>query len=179
MRAMLGVARASRKLPMTDTHDSPPAPLWLRLIALVYDLLIVVAIMLVANMIGLALTGGHLLDEHQHLQAWWFPFFEAACVGGYFVASWRRGGQTVGMRPWRLRVVSADGATVPTARLLLRLATAALPLLALGLSPAIGLRDAALAMLAIWAAWFAVALVDPRRRALHDLVAGTEVRRTG
>lgn len=176
---MLGVARASRKLPMTDTHDSPPAPLWLRLIALVYDLLIVVAIMLVANMIGLALTGGHLLDEHQHLAALWFPFFEAACVGGYFVASWRRGGQTVGMRPWRLRVVSAAGDAAPTGRLLLRLAVAALPLLALGLSPAIGLRDAALAMLATWAVWFAVALVDPRRRALHDLVAGTEVRRAG
>lgn len=176
---MLDVARTSRKLPMTDTANTLPAPLWLRLVALVYDLLIVVAIMLVANMIGLALTGGHLLDEHQHLQAWWFPFFEAACVGGYFVASWRRGGQTVGMRPWRLRVVSAAGDAAPTGRLLLRLTVAALPLLALGLAPAIGLRSAALAVLAGWIAWFALALVDPRRRALHDLVAGTEVRRSG
>ncbi|HEU4669977.1 MAG TPA: RDD family protein [Dyella sp.] len=165
---------------MTDSPTSLPAPLWLRLVALVYDLLIVVAIMLVANMIGLALTGGHLLDEHQHLAAWWFPFFEAACVGGYFVASWRRGGQTVGMRPWRLRVVAGhDGAAAPLGRLLLRLAVAALPLLALGLTQALGLRQAALVALAAWAAWFAVALVDPRRRALHDLVAGTEVRRAG
>jgi uncharacterized RDD family membrane protein YckC len=28
-----------------------------------------------------------------------------------------------------------------------------------------------------WALWFAPALVDPRRRAVHDLAAGTEVRR--
>lgn len=174
---MLGVARASRKRPMNEPHDSLPAPLWLRLVALVYDLLIVVAIMLVTNMIGLALTGGHLLDEHQHLQAWWFPFFEAACVGGYFVASWRRGGQTVGMRPWRLRVVAGTGSAAPLGRLLLRLAVVALPVLALGLSPAIGLQRAALATLAAWIAWFGVALVDPRRRALHDLAAGTEVRR--
>lgn len=176
---MLGVARASRKRPMNEPSDSLPAPLWLRLVALVYDLLIVVAIMLVANMIGLALTGGHLLDEHQHLKAWWFPFFEAACVGGYFVASWRRGGQTVGMRPWRLRVVSGAGGAAPTSRLLLRLAVAAMPLLALGLAPAIGLRGAALAALGAWIAWFAVALFDPRRRALHDLAAGTEVCRVG
>ena len=49
---------------MTDTASaSLPCPLWRRLAALVYDLLIVLAIMLVANMIGLAVTGGQLLDE--------------------------------------------------------------------------------------------------------------------
>ena len=30
-------------------------------------------------------------------------------VGAYFVLSWGRGGQTMGMRPWRLRVLAADG----------------------------------------------------------------------
>jgi len=176
---MLDVGRTSRKLPMTDAPDSLPCPLWRRLVALVYDLLIVMAIMLVANMIGLALTGGHLLDEHQRLQARWFPFFEAACVGGYFVASWRRGGQTVGMRPWHIRVVAREGGSAPLGRLLLRLGVAALPLLAFGLTPMLGLRVAALVALAAWAAWFAVALFDPRRRALHDLAAGTELRQAG
>jgi len=175
---MLDVTRTSRKLPMTDAPASLPCPLWRRLAALVYDLLIVVAIMLVANMIGLALTGGHLLDEHQHLRAWWFPFFEAACVGGYFVASWRRGGQTVGMRPWHIRVTAKDGGRASVHRLLLRLLVAALPLLLFGLSPAIGLRHAGWAVLAAWALWFGAALLDPRRRALHDMVAGTELRRS-
>jgi uncharacterized RDD family membrane protein YckC len=32
------------------------------------------------------------------------------------------------------------------------------------------------AVLVAWAAWFAVALFNPRRRALHDLAAGTEIR---
>lgn len=161
---------------MTDALPAVrPCPLWRRLLALVYDLLIVLAIMLVANMIGLALTGGHLLDERQHLAAWWFPLFEAACVGGYFLASWRRGGQTVGMRPWRIRVATADGGRVPMPRLLLRLGAAAAPLLLLGLTPHLGLGRAALGMLACWLLWFAVALPDPRRRALHDRIAGTEV----
>ncbi len=156
-----------------------PCPLWRRLAALVYDLLIVLAIMLVANMLGLAATGGHLLDENQHLQAWWFPFFEAACVGGYFLASWRRGGQTVGMRPWHIRISAADGSRASLPQLLLRLAVAGTPRLLLGLSPAIGLHNATLAALCAWAAWFAVAMFDPRRRALHDLAAGTELRRIG
>src|SRR3546814_1482331 len=37
--------------------------------------------------------------------------------GLYAVVSWRRGGQTLGMRPWRLAVVGADG-SVPSWRAL-------------------------------------------------------------
>ena len=104
-------------------------PLWRRLCAVMYDLLIVLALMLVANMLGLAVTGGHLLDDRQHLRAAWFPLCEAACVGGYFVASWRRGGQTVGMRPWHIRVTAGDGGPAPLRQLLVRLLVAAAPLL--------------------------------------------------
>ncbi len=164
---------------MTDSIAlPPPCPLWLRLIALVYDLLIVLAIMLVANMIGLLLTGGQLLDAQQHLRAWWFPLFEAVCVGGYFVASWRRGGQTVGMRPWRIRVIDAAGGRPSLRQALVRLLAAAAPLLLMALAPLVGLSAAAWATLAAWALWFAVALLDRRARALHDLVAGTAVHRS-
>lgn len=162
-------------MPSTFPTDLP-CPLWRRLTALVYDLLIVVAIMMVANMLGLLITGGHLLDEQQHLRAWWFPVFEAACVGAYFVASWRRGGQTIGMRPWRILVTSADGGTPSWRQSLIRVLVAAAPLLLLALTPLIGLRAALWALLAVWAGWFAPALVDPRRRAVHDLAAATEIR---
>jgi uncharacterized RDD family membrane protein YckC len=141
-----------------------------------YDLLIVLALMLVANMLGLAVTGGHLLDDRQHLRAAWFPLFEAGCVGGYFLASWRRGGQTVGMRPWHIRVTARDGGPAPLRRLLIRLLVAAAPLLLLGLTPVIGLHRTMVAMLVAWTAWFALGLLDRRRRALHDIIAGTEVR---
>ena len=162
----------------TRTH-APPCPLWLRLTALVYDLLIVLAIMLGAVMLGLLLTGGQLLDQHQSLQAHWFPWFEAALVASYFVASWLRGGQTIGMRPWRLRITAANGGKPSWRQALIRLSVAAAPLLLLGLAPWLGMRMALGAVLLGWSAWFAVALVDPRRRALHDLAAGTEMRRIG
>lgn len=161
------------------TPSAPACPLWRRLCALVYDLLIVVAIMLASVMVGLLVTGGHLLDEHQHLRAYWFPFFEAACVGGYFVASWRRGGQTVGMRPWRIRLTRDDGGTPTLQQALIRVLVAAAPLILLLLEPMLGLRATLWTLLAVWAGWFTVAVFDPRRRALHDIAAGTEMRRLG
>jgi uncharacterized RDD family membrane protein YckC len=45
------------------------------------------------------------------------------------------------------------------------------------LAPMLGLRATLWTVLLVWAAWFAVALFDPRRRALHDIVAATELRR--
>ena len=75
-------------------------------------------------------------------------------TGLYAVVSWRRGGQTLGMRPWRLRVVAADG-SAPTARVLwLRYAIATLSTAACGL----GL---------LWS------LVDRERRTWHDLATRT------
>jgi len=45
------------------------------------------------------------------------------------------------------------------------------------LAPVLGLRVTAWTLLVVWAGWFAVAMFDSRRRALHDIAAGTEVRR--
>ena len=73
-----------------------------------------------------------------------------AVTATYFVASWSRGGQTIGMRAWRLRVVSADGSTLPWPRALLRFALALPSLLACGLG-------------------FAWCLLDRERRGWHDL----------
>jgi len=61
----------------------------------------------------------------------------------------------------------------------LRLLVAAAPMLLLMLAPVLGPRATLWLLLAAWGAWFAVALFDPRRRALHDIVAGTELRQTG
>ncbi|HXD38072.1 MAG TPA: RDD family protein, partial [Rhodanobacter sp.] len=90
-----------------------------------------------------------------------------------------RGGQTVGMRPWRIRLTRRDGGAPTFQQAVLRLLVAAAPMLVLMLAPVLGLRTTLWALLLVWAAWFAVALVDPRRRALHDIVAATELRRIG
>ena len=56
-----------------------------------------------------------------------------AFSAAYFVISWTRGGQTIGMRAWRLRVVGADGLPVAWPRALLRFVIAAVSLAAFGI----------------------------------------------
>lgn len=165
---------------MTDATLSLPCPLWRRLLALVYDLLAVVAIVMVVGLLCQLATGGRLISTGaQTTIAWWYRPLQAGVVSAYFVVSWLRGGQTLGMRPWHLRVTARDGTQPSLRQALVRVVVAGAPLALLALAPLLGLRGALWAALIAWAAWFAVALFDPRRRALHDLAAGTEVRQIG
>nr|WP_199046241.1 RDD family protein [Dyella sp. ASV24] len=152
-------------------------PLWRRLIALLYDLLAVVAIVMVVGYVCQRLTGGTVVsaDGHAHI-AWWYQPLQALVVSAYFLASWLRGGQTLGMRPWRIRVTNADGLRISPAQAIVRLLVAAAPMLLLALAPVIGARSAGWSVLVVWAAWFAVAAFDPRKRAMHDVIARTELR---
>jgi len=178
---MLGIARALRKrIPTMSANlvtTDLPCPLWRRLTALVYDLLIVVAIMMVVGLLCQLATGGHLIQtgEHTVIPAW-YQLLQAVAVAAYFTSSWRRGGQTVGMRAWRIRLTRDDGGTPTWQQAIIRLLVAAAPLILLALAPMLGLHATLWTLLIVWAGWFATALFDRRRRALHDLAAGTEIR---
>ena len=174
------VARFKQDPPCQRTPNSlhPPCPLWKRLLALVYDLLIVVAIVMVVGLLCQLAAGGNLITTGpQTVVPPWYQALQAVVVSTYFVSSWRHGGQTVGMRPWRIRVTDAAGNRPSMRQSLIRLLIAGAPLLALTLAPMIGLQATLWTVVALWAGWFALALFDSRRRALHDLVAGTEVSR--
>ncbi len=160
-------------LHCTDT----PCPLWRRLIALVYDLLIVVALVMVVGLLCQLATGGELINSgaRTHIP-WWYQPLQGLVIAAYFISSWLHGGQTVGMRPWHIRVTNAAGAAPGFRQAAIRLLVAATPMLLLLLTPVIGLRATLWAVLVAWIAWFAVALFDRRRRAVHDIVADTEVR---
>jgi len=96
-----------------------------RLASLGYEGLIVTAI-LVAG--GLAFSGAAALLrsvgtsavapaglERVLLQA-----FLVTLLGAYFVRSWIRGGQTLAMKAWKLRVVRTDGSVVGAGQALMR-----------------------------------------------------------
>ncbi|GAP67121.1 hypothetical protein MBSD_n2437 [Mizugakiibacter sediminis] len=161
---------------MNAPAASVPAPLWRRLAALVYDLVAVLALVMVIGLLCQIATRGALIaTQGGHIDApWWYPALQLAAVAAYFVLSWTRGGQTLGMRPWRLRVVAAGGAPRP-ARALLRFAAAAAPLLLLALGRVLDVRQVLAAMALAWALDLAAAPFDRRRRALHDLLSGTEL----
>lgn len=161
----------------TSTIDAT-CPLWRRLCALLYDLVAVLAIVMVVGLLCQLATRGQLIDTGTQVRiAWWYQPLQGAVVAAYFLVSWLRGGQTLGMRPWRIRVTATDGAGLTPRQALLRLVVAALPVVLLLLAPSLGLRAAVWAVAVGWAVWFGVAMLDRRRRALHDLAAGSELRR--
>jgi len=74
----------------------------------------------------------------------------------YFIVQWVRGGQTLAMKTWRLRLVDADGCAVTVPRAMMRYV-------------------AAVASLALVGAGFFWALVDRDDQFLHDRIAGTRI----
>ncbi len=134
-------------------ESATPAHLGLRLIAAVYDLLPLLALWFVAAVIALLVTGG-ALDMRRLGDKLLMQGCVLALTALYFIASWLRGGQTVGMRAWQLRVVAADGTPVSPSRALLRFLAALIALAAGGLG-------------------FLWCLIDGERRGWHDIVAGT------
>ena len=109
-----------------------------------------IPLLMITSAVFLWLNGGRtvendpLIASREVVRIW-------LLIGAYFVASWRRGGQTVGMRPWRLMVVAADGKPASVRALWLRYAVA-------WVTPVIGL---------LWT------LIDAERRGLHDIASGT------
>ena len=130
-----------------------PAALHVRLFALVYDLLPLLGIVFATAAFTLLLRGGTPVEPGS-FAAWMELLLMVIAAFGYFGLSWRRGGQTLGMRAWRLRVVRTDGG-VPAWR-------------------ALGIRYVvAIASLAAGALGFLWSLIDRERRTWHDMASGT------
>jgi uncharacterized RDD family membrane protein YckC len=163
--------------------NAVPAPLWRRLAAACYDALLLLAVWMVALLAALFLRQALGLVRNDHVDA--LLLFLAGL--GFFGWSWTHGGQTLGMRAWRLQVRRDDGAElrwpVAAARYTLML-IAWLALLFLLLVPALPAAVAAKvphrlevleACAAITLAALLLPLVDARRRSLHDRLTSTEV----
>ena len=139
----------------------PGTALWRRLAALFYDLLVLVAIwMFAAALILLAFHGEVDVARQPALYHFVLQATLLILSALYFVLSWSRGGQTIGMRAWRVRLVDAQGRSPGWSRALLRFVLATLSLLAAG-------------------AGFIYCLFDADRRAWHDVMLGTRMLHVG
>lgn len=161
-----------------SNHAPQPAKILRRLAALLYDLLIVLALLLVVALSAQLATQARLIGMHGgHAQVpLLYQLLQLGVVCAYFVLSWTLGGQTIGARAWRLRVVAAGTSAAPrVGRALLRAGSAALPLLALLLGYLWAPRVALLVVAALWLIDYAVLLFDRARRTLHDRCSGTQM----
>jgi uncharacterized RDD family membrane protein YckC len=134
-------------------HTIPAtAGLWRRLAAASYDLLLLAGVLMLTSFVVVVARGGAAVPAGSPL----FQAFLAAQVAAFFIVFWSRGGQTLGMRAWHIRVELRDGRPVPLPVAAKRFALAVVSLAALGLG-------------------FAWMLIDGERRTWHDRVAGTRV----
>jgi len=119
--------------------------------SLFYEFLVVFSVLMVGFWIPQTIIAGAGVSVHGRL----LIVHVMLLLMCYFVWFWTNGGQTLPMKTWRLRLVSADGYRLRPAQALLRyLAAWPSTVLIIGL---------------LWA------LVDRDRRFLHDRIAGTRI----
>jgi uncharacterized RDD family membrane protein YckC len=136
------------------------AGLFRRLAALFYDALLLTALLMFATWLVLLLTGGQAIAAESP-RGWMLGYrlLLGAVIVAYLGLFWTRGGQTLGMLAWKIRVVRANGARLRWRDVVLRLAAAVLSWLPAGLG-------------------FLWMLVDRERLAWHDRLSATRVERT-
>jgi len=166
-----------------STKGAPAAGLFRRLAALLYDALLLLALLFVGTLPILPLTGGEAITPAaQHAGAYLYRGYLALLALGFFGLSWTRGGQTLGMKSWKIRLESGAG-SVPgwgaaALRFALGLAIALAALLGLWLARAPGstAQDfVAAALVAPAIANHAWIVFDRRGRSLQDIVCGMRV----
>ncbi len=123
-----------------------------RLVSMIYDAMLLMACLFVAGFLVVGFLPEAVAERSVVAQTL-FQLYLIAAAGLYFVLFWSRGGQTLAMKTWRIRVVTVDGAPLTGRRAWIRYFWA-LATFGLGI---------------VWA------LFDRDRQFLHDRLAGTRL----
>ena len=139
---------------MEDKSALPPPSFGRHLVAMLYDLLLVIAVIAVVNALALAaeaqLGGDHLLSPLT------VQLLSIASTWGFFCLFWHSNGQTLGMQAWRIALVDEAGHAPGWVAVLKRCGGATLSLACFGLGY-------------FWR------FFDARKRYWHDHLSGTHL----
>lgn len=156
----------------------PPVSVRLRLAAMVYEATLLFGVVFGASYALLAILGWTY--PLAAAQRWTLQGVLFVVVGAYFVFCWRRGGQTLAAKAWRLRVEGADGAAPSLRQALLRylfgwhlLLPGLVSVLVFPGRPWLNLTATLAGLIVL----VALARFDPQRQLLHDRLAGTRLAR--
>lgn len=122
------------------------------LTAIVYDSLLLVAVFFFATAILLPFNGGKAIDSQQIF----YPCYLLAvafCFYGWF---WTHGGQTLGLRAWKIRVLSVKHEPISWMQAFIRFIISIFSVCMLGLG-------------------FLWILVDKHQRSWHDMASKTGI----
>lgn len=129
------------------------APLGRRLGAMLYDGLLVLALMFLGTLPFIAVRGGEPVEPGNP----WYRLAMLAIAWLFFVGFWSRSGRTLGMQSWRLRLETASGGQPGIGASTVRFVSAILSWLVLGLG-------------FWWQLW------DKDGLSWHDRLSGTRLR---
>lgn len=139
-------------MPSPPPHHAPTAGVLRRLAAGCYDALVLGALWMAATLVVVAVRGGQPVPAGE--PAYQLLLLVVAAL--FFIASWLRGGQTLGMRAWRLRVERESGEALDARAGILRF-----------LGGLLSVATGGIGLLWLW--------VDRDELTWHDRLAGTRV----
>ncbi|MEM7467505.1 MAG: RDD family protein [Pseudomonadota bacterium] len=138
-----------------DSENSPHVSLIRRLAAVAYDSVALLATFFLCTLPIVIVLQGQAIAPNN-------PFYFAylvVCAFLYFALSWTKGGQTLGMRAWKIKLVSSNQrGSISLTNALRRFGVACASWLAFGIG-------------------FISAVFDSRNRAWHDKWSGTHLER--
>jgi len=158
----------------SNTSDLPPPTIKRRLTVMLYEAVLLFGVIAIAGLLfSITFQQRNALYLRHALQYWLF-----FVVGAYFVWFWIHSGQTLPMKTWRMRLVTAEGHAVPLKRAIARYLLAWLWFLpGLAIAWLLGAKAwmAVALILANMLAWALSARLHPSRQFLHDRIVGTRI----
>ena len=109
-------------------RDAPSASLIKQLAAMLYDSMLIFAILFVATAVAIAFNRGEAIEASPL-----FNLYLLLTVFTFYAWFWRKSGQTLGMRVWKIKLVSEFGGNPSWGISYLRLVFALLSILCIGM----------------------------------------------
>jgi len=112
----------------TSYNDFPPASLIKQLAAMLYDSMLIFAVLFFVSAIAIIFNQGEAIESSP-----WFSLYLLLTIFTFYAWFWKKSGQTLGMRVWKIRIVSESGNNPGWRTCYLRLICALLSLICFGL----------------------------------------------
>ena len=112
----------------TRYSDFPPASLIKQLAAMLYDSMLIFAVLFFVSAIAIIFNRGEAIESNP-----WFSLYLLLTVFTFYAWFWKKSGQTLGMRVWKIRIVADSGGNPDWGVCYLRLVSAVISMLCFGL----------------------------------------------